>query len=89
MPPAQGMTHIGRFFLMSSALYSLATYGMHRPVEGKQYVKKILAINICESAGWQKSLMSLTFVNSFVKFRVLKRDFLQNYFGVLGSIFHR
>ena len=41
---------------------------MHRPVEGKQYVKKILAINICESTGWKNSLMSLTFVNSFVKF---------------------
>ena len=68
MPPAQGMTHIGRFFLTSSALCSLAIQGMHRPVEGKQYVKKILAINICESAGWQKSLMSVTFVNSFVKF---------------------
>ena len=46
MPPAQGMTHIGRFFLTSSALCSLAIQGMHRPVEGKQYVKKILAINI-------------------------------------------
>ena len=82
MPPAQGMTHIGRFFLMSSALCSLVTKGMHRPVEGKQYVKKILAINICESAGWQK-----LFCKFFCKILSLKKRFSPKLYWYTGLNF--